>query len=193
MTQHAALSTTSAHHQQVEVAHRIEALVEQEQTFDVAAAVHSKGRTLLLQIVNYLIVSVALSFQTDLNNSTSQLAMVGLIIVGYMLSDIVTAALNTMLVVDGFSRGHLAVFVQFCTSTPLSFISYIAINVVRDNVIPPDTTPRLEVIIPISVLLCWAYIEMLFQETRASQLDEAYAELARRQKKRVQSRTAANV
>lgn len=166
-------------HLSIETAHRIEALIDQENTYDLAAAVHDKGRALLLQLVNYLVVSVALGFQVDINNSTSQLAIISLVVIGYMLSDVITNSMNAMLHVDGFSRSQLAVFVQFCTSTPLSFVGYVAVNIVRDNVIPSDSTPSLEVIIPISVLLCWAYVEFLFQDSRASQTDAAYVQIRR--------------
>lgn len=177
----AILSSSGAvtHSAFIETAHRIEALIEQENTYDLAAAVHDRGRNLLLQLVNYLVVSVALSFQIDINNSTSQLAIISLVVIGYMLSDVITNITNSMLRLDGFSRGQLAVFVQFCASTPLSFIGYVAVNIVRDNVLPQDSTPRLEVIIPISILLCWCYLEILFQDSRASQTDAAYAQLKR--------------
>jgi hypothetical protein len=166
-----------------EIGHKIEALVDQEANYDIALAVHGKERSMLLQLVSYLVVSLALSFQVDLGSSTSQLAIIAIVIVGYMVSDIVTSILVSLLRLDSFSRPQMAVFIQFCVTTPLSFVGYVAVNIIRDNVIDSDTTPRLEVIIPISALLCFVYVEILFGDAKNDQVTDVYAELRRQQQR----------
>lgn len=175
--EHAGVAAAAAAHHRAEVGHQIEALADQEATYDLASAVHGKERSLLLQLVSYLVVSLALSFQVDLNNSNMQLAIIMLVVVGYMLSDIITSMLVTLLQLDSFSRPQLAVFVQFCVTTPLSFIGYVAVNVVRDNVIASDTSPQLETIIPICAFLCLAYIELLYSDTQHQQFAAAHDDL----------------
>lgn len=154
-------------------------LLEQDANYDLAAAVLGRNQSLLMQLVSYLVAMLALTFQTDLSNSTHQLSIFALLALLYLFSDMITAVALRLLSLDSFRRPQMAVFIKFCVNTVLQFIAFVAVNVFRDNVIAPDSSVRLETIIPVAALLSWVYVEQLYHDTRVLASATAYAQIKR--------------
>lgn len=145
---------------------------EFDDDLNMAVVMQNRKRDTLLRMTAFLIATLAFSFQTNLNSSTHQLALIVTLVMAYFLSDVIMSLLTRLLSRDGFSRPRLAELVMFAIDNPLSFISYIVMNIFRDNLIGSGGTVSLEDIAPLTVLLVLFYIEKLFQDARLQQTDE---------------------
>lgn len=134
----------------------------------VASAVRSRQNASLSQLVSFFVMSMALTFRSDLEASVHAFGLALLFVIANLLSSYVQVMARRLFNYRALARPRLAELAFFCLDNPVMFVGYVVMYILRANVVGPNDSVRLVDIIPVFVFFVLVEIELLYQDQNAS-------------------------